>query len=319
MKEHKVKIRIVPANSSSNDLSTRSAFWEYISSQTKRESDSPERLEHTFKKGFTRDLKEALSKKFQDKLRDFKRYNDVDFRSLFWDEYFHRFSKRIESDEKVYFDDFVNNIVKIQELQNNYFKDNSEYQDLLTKNILAAKVDFGIENIAYSSLGFDLNVEPFDKVAQLFDNNYELFRIFLDQYIPESFLSSLSIYDDSIPISVSIEYPQNFRSEFENRANINETTTLNNPNKNQPQSKWDKAKWTWILTNTSLVVPVILALVVFYVAFNKFESMEKLRQDNQKEINLERDNLIKNYQEIISFQKSSYQDLIKVIEKDTLK
>ena len=319
MKEHKIKVRIVPTDSLDQDLNTKSSFWRFVSSRIEKESNVPERLEYTFKKKFARELKQDLKNKFREELRDFERNYDIDIRSPYLDEYFDRFIRRSEKNEQVYFDDFFSGIAKLQELKNNYFKDNKEYQELLTKNILATQIEFGIENIRYSSLGFDLSVEPFDKAAQLFDNNYELFRIFLDQYIPESFLSSLSIYNDSIPISASVDYSPDFRQEFETPTNYNEQMAIQNGHENKSHSKWDKAKWAWTLTNTSLVVPVILALVVLYLTFNKFESIEKSRQDTYEEINIERDKLLKSYQDLINLQKNSYQDLIKEIKTDTLK
>lgn len=319
MKEYKVKIRIVPTDVSDRDLNTRNSFWRFISERIEKESNYPERLEYNFKKNFARELKQKLKNKFQNELREFERNYAVDFLSPFLEDYLYRFRKGSEKNERVYFDDFVNGLAKLQELKNNYFKDNKEYQELLTKNILATQIEFGIGNIQYASLGFDLIVEPFEKAAQIFDNNYELFRIFLDQYIPESFLSSLSIYNDNLPISVSIDYPAEFRNEFERRNIDNEQMATSNGNRNKMNSKLDKAKWAWTLTNTSLVVPVILALVVLYLTFNKFEIIEKNRQDTYKEINAERDKLLKNYQELINLQKESYQDLIKEIKSDTLK
>ncbi|MCT8338568.1 hypothetical protein MG296_00750 [Flavobacteriaceae bacterium TK19130] len=319
MKEHKVKVRIVPTDISDRELNTRNSFWRFISERIEKENNYPERLEYNFKKNFARELKQSLRNKLQNELREVERNYSVDFRSSFLGEYFYRFNKRSEKNESVYFDDFVNGLAKLQELKNSYIKDNIEYQELLTKNILATQIEFGIGNIRYASLGFDLIVEPFEKAAQIFDNNYELFRIFLDQYIPESFRSSLSIYNDNFPISISIDYPADFRNEFESRNIDNVQMAASNGNRNKMNSKLDKAKWAWTLTNTSLVVPVILALVVLYLTFNKFEIIEKNRQYTFKEINVERDKLLKNYQELINLQKESYQGLIEEIKSDTLK
>jgi hypothetical protein len=261
MKEYKVRVRIVPTDVSDRELNSSNSFWRFISERIEKESNYPERLEYNFKKNFSRELKQKLRNKFQNELREFERNYAVDFRSPFLDEYFHRYIRKSEKNERVYFDDFVNGLAKLQELKNNYLKDNKEYQELLTKNIIATQIEFGIGNIQYASLGFDLIVEPFEKAAQIFDNNYELFRIFLDQYIPESFLSSLSVYNDNLPISVSIDYPAEFRNEFE-RLNIDNTQmATSNGNRNKMNTKLDKAKWAWTLTNTSLVVPVILALI----------------------------------------------------------
>ena len=276
MKAHKIKVKIsvpIDTDQPNNNLDIKQSFWKYVLSKSKNDMNYLD-LENTFKKNFSNTVKDKLIRKFQSKLH------------------------------------LINNeITELKTLNNNNFQENKEYQDLQTKIILATQIEFGIENITYSSLEFDLIVEPIEKVAKLFDDNYELFRIFFEQFIiPDSFVSTLSIYDDLLPIPVKI-YPQDdFQREFERPKS--------NAQSNANHSKFQKAKWVWILANTSLVVPVIVALVIFN---NKFENIEKFRQKNYKEINIERDNLLKNYQELINFQKNSYQDLIKEIQKDTLK
>ena len=285
MKEHKIKIRIIPTDYSDKPLNSKKSFWSYVSHKTEKESNFPEKLEYTFKKKFARELKQKLKNKFQKELRDFENNYNINIHSPYLEEYFHYLFRKGDIEEKYHFDDFVNGIAKLQELKNNYFKDNTEYQKLLNKNILATQIDFGVNNISYSSLGFDLNIEPFEKAIELFDNNFELFRIFLDQYIPETFLSSLSINNDNLPITTSIDFPQTFKDEFERPLSNEKTPDFNQKDKQKITNKWDKAKWIWSLTNGSLVVPVILALLILYITFNKIESVFKIRQENYKEIN----------------------------------
>jgi len=319
MKEHKLKIRIYPSEYLDRPLDSRASFWSYISKRTKNEDNNGERLEYVFRNKFARELKQDLKNKFQTELRDFERNYDIDVRSSYLDEFYHRIFRSKERDEKFYFDDFINGIAKLQELKNNYFKNNKEYQRLLNKNILATQIDFGIENISYSSLGFDLSIEPFEKAIQVFDNNFELFRVFLDQYIPDSFLSSLSIDNDNLPISVRIDYPNSFVNEFEKPLRKKRFFHSNENNDPETTSKWDKAKWIWSLANGSLVVPVILALVILFVTFNKMESIFKIRQENYQEIRIENDKVLKNYQELIDLQKKTYLDIIRETKNDTIK
>ncbi len=329
MKENKISIRIYPLDlsesptsskiSSSYDrqtsepLDSRYAFWSYVSNAIDKESTYPERQEYTFRKNFAGNLKKSLQDKFRNELTIFEGQYNIDFNHPFLDEYFNR------KDERFYFDEFINGVGKLQELKNNFFKDNKEYQALLNKIILATQIDFQIDNISYSSIGFDLSIEPFEKAIDLFDNNFEYFRIFLDQYIPKSFLSSLSVYDDRLPLGVSINSTSEFKNDFEKtKDSENQSTEEQSATKDNTTTKWDKAKWLWSLTNGSLVVPVILALVILFVTFNKIESIFKIRQDNYKEIQIENEKILKNYQELIDLQNKTYNDLLKNVKNDTI-
>ena len=225
------------------------------------------------------------------------------------DEYLH--SRRFEKNERAYFDDIITGISNLQELKNEYFKNNIEYQRLLNKNLLATQIDFSIQNISYSSLGFDLSLEPIDKLVQLFDNNFELFRIFLDTYIAEDFLASLSYYsDDNFPLSVFLDYPQSFKEEFNTKVFNTKSPDAYNSTNEQIKTKRDKAKWAWSLANGSLFIPVILSLVILYIAISKIDKLNEIHQDNFNRIQTENDKLIDNYHRLIELQIKTYNDLI---------
>lgn len=321
MKEHLLKIRIVPTQTDNEKLNSKYSFWKYIINRTDKENTNPENLEYTFKKNFTKELKNDLKQKFRNELDEFEKNYNIDFKSPYFDKFFHFYFQRFDKQEKVHFDDFINGISKLQELKNDYLKNNKEYQRLLKKSLIASQIDFGIKNISYSSLGFDLSIEPFDKVVEVFDNNYELFRIFLDQYIPESFLSSISVYNANLPIDVNINNSETLIGAFNKKCDNKEKMKAENiaENNNQQSGKWDKAKWFWSMANGSLVVPVILALLVLYFAFNKIETVNSIRQDNFKKIQIENNKVIENYHKLIEIQNKTYNGLIEQVKKDTIK
>lgn len=321
MKEHLLKIRIVPIERDKEKLDSKYSFWKYVSNRTDKESNVPENLEFTFKRKFGKELKNGLKQKIRNELSEFERNYNIDFKSPYFDEFFHFYFRRFEKEERVHFDDFINGISKLQELKNDYLKDNKEYQKLLSKSLIASQIDFGVRNISYSSLGFDLSIEPVEKVIEIFDNNYELFRIFLDQYIPECFLSSISVNNDSLPMDVSIDYPDSYKDSFNKKTGNQQRKTAESLENNSQQSsgKWEKAKWFWSMANGSLVVPVILALIVLYFAFNKTEGVNKIRQENFEKIQLENNKVIENYYKLIEIQDKTYQELIEKVKNDTIK
>lgn len=325
MNNHKIRVRLIPTNAklttqadSANTLNTKKSFWEFISREIDEEKDNPEKLEYKFQQRFPGLLKDRFRDKIRQEIREFER-NYHSAPPFFIDDWIHLekyFSRNAERDQS---EGIVSGMAKIQEAKNNYFQNNPKYQEALNKSLLATQIEFAIDNIQYSSLGFDLIFEPFEKAADLFDNNYELFRIFLDQYIPTCFVSSIALSAVRIPIETSISVSSEFIDEFQNRQmepNQNPEIIENPP---KSPSKLDKAKWAWVLTNTSLVVPVILALLVLYFSFGRLESIEESRKDAYDEINVERNKLLKNYQELINLQKDSYKTLINEIKQDTTK
>ena len=321
MKEHLLKIRIVPIQTDNEKLNSKYSFWKYISNRTDKENNVPENLEYIFKKNFAKELKNDLKQKFRNELNEFERNYNIDFNSPYLDELLYFYFRKLEKYERIHFDDFINSISKLQELKNDYLKNNKEYQKLLEKYLIASQIDFGIKNISYSSLGFDLSIEPFDKVVRVFDNNYELFRIFLDQYIPESFFSSISLYNSNVPIDVIINNSETLIDAFNKKPDNKENMEAENVSKNnrQQSEKWEKAKWFWSMANGSLVVPVILALLILYFAFNKIESVNSIRQDNFEKIQIENNKVIENYHKLIEIQDKTYNELINKVKKDTIK
>lgn len=320
MKDNIIKIRISPADYSEKPLDSKIAFWRYINDQTGKKSNYPEKLEFTFKQNFTRELKRTLIGKFQSGLDDFEK-NYYDNNSLFKDKYlYHRFFERSEIKDGVHFGEFISGIAKLQELKNNYFKDNIEYQRLLNKILLANQIEFKIDNITYASLGFNLLSEPFETTKSLFDNNFELFETFLSQYIPTAFLASLTLPVDVIEefaLDVTYNFPASFKKEFEYTGNKQDKDSVPPSNDKKPRSDWYKARWLWMISNFSLLPAVILAIFVFYYSFEKIETVFKIRQSNYQELRKDNELVIKSYQELIKLQQETYLKIIHESKKDS--
>ena len=307
-KNYRIRVRISFDDNTQSNLNSKEKFWKYVSEKAKKNENVSKNLEYMFRRKFATNLKQALQQKTQFELIDSNRNYNVD-EMRYWEDILH-FRMKDES-EKIYINDFIAGISKLQELKNEYFKNNREYQELLNKNILAAQIYFDVENISYASLGFDLNVEPLDKIVKLFDNNFELFCIFLNSYIPQSFFHSIDIYDNELPISVSIDFTDKYRDCFYQRQtpSNNYSQTVSSEILNQA-SKRDKAKWAWALANGSLLIPVILSLIILYIAFNKIEKLNELHAKQYEVIQSENDKMIQNYNRLLELQKDVYSDII---------
>jgi|WetSurMetagenome_2_1015567.scaffolds.fasta_scaffold02226_7 hypothetical protein len=317
MKDTRIRVRIIPTL---GDLPTspnpKEDFWFHISKSIHTETNNPEYLESKFRKDFPTQLKIDLKKKYINELREIESSYRVDFEPRYFDKmFFHYFEK----EGKFRIDDYMMGISRLQEIKNEYFKENKEYQDLLMKYLLSTQIEFGVQNIHYSSLGFDFQIEPIEKVIRLFDNNFELFSIFLNSYIPQSFQSSITDDTDSLPISISIDYPETLKTVFnEKPKTIISSKRSENAELVKPD-KWDKAKWIWSLANGSLLVPVLLSLLVLYIAFNKIEKVNEIREQNFKTIQAENNMIILNYMDLIKIQNVTFKDIIAINKTDTIK
>ena len=320
MKDNRIKIRISPSDYSEKPLNTKGAFWRYINEQTGRKSDNPEKLENTFRQNFPIKLKRLLISDLQSRLAEIEAiyYQNT---QPFNEKYFYeRLFEELVMKEGVHFEEFANKIAKLQELKHNYFKDNIEYQRLLNKISLANQIEFKIENITYASLGGDLLTAPFEAAKGIFDNNFELFEVFLNQYIPTAFLSSLSLPVDVIEefaLDVTLNFSDSFKKEFEAAGNKQEKDSSLPSTGNKPRSNWYKARWLWMISNFTLIPVVLLAIFVCYYTFEKIETVFKIRQDSYKEMRKDNELVIKSYQELIKLQQESYLKMIHESKRDS--
>lgn len=127
-------------------------------------------------------------------------------------------------------------------------------------------VNFKASVLGYHSLELGVAVAGAENLAKLFDDNYDLLAIFLGAYVPQAFEQTLSWYDTSTShfrFDVSLE-PE-FVEDPVHRAQRDDGSPKA-MSQSLPLS--DRAHRVWMIANFSLVVPVLLALLVLYVAFN---------------------------------------------------
>ncbi|MEY2507055.1 MAG: hypothetical protein QOH01_1384 [Verrucomicrobiota bacterium] len=138
----------------------------------------------------------------------------------------------------------------------------------------------------YSSLELGLNFEPVSKVVELFDGKFEYFVAFLGMYIPQAFQRALSngeYYPDIYAVAGQVQCdvfaaPQLVAAFQSSAVQSGSSVTL-------APTATDRARWVWILANTSLVVPTILAAFYVYLI---------VRQNHEREASID-----KAYQELI--------------------
>ena len=75
----------------------------------------------------------------------------------------------------------------------------------------------------------------------------------------------------------------------------------------------------WSLANGTLLIPVILALIILFIAFNKLEDLNNTHKQYYEMIQTENDKLIQNYNKLIETQQKVYEDIIEKSKTENLK
>ncbi|HXS95948.1 MAG TPA: hypothetical protein VN736_15185 [Candidatus Limnocylindrales bacterium] len=128
---------------------------------------------------------------------------------------------------------------------------------------------FQVAGFRYGSLTLDIDVAGLKGLSEFFDKNVELFQVVLCQYAPTALAMAVSGNGGGgiDGLGCKLKFPPELATAF------NDATAAGNPSHTltaAPAStpkKLESLNWAWIVSNTSLVLPVLLALLVIYFAF----------------------------------------------------
>lgn len=260
----KIDIRVTPSNSR-NEKSDRYSFWNTVMDKSLNSSYeySIDEIENRFRDNFGISLKRNLERFFFSE----------DLRYMLGDRH----------------------IERISQTQIDYVEKKIE---------LLSQVFFQVRIQGYTSLNFSLEMTSISKIAELFNNNFDLFRMFLDAYIPRSFENSVNNFDTEGKFDFEIKnIPTELINAFNQSAPLNNTPTAalipsNSAIQPKNSNNSDKSQWIWAIVNGSLLVPLFLALVIFYFAFVNLANERKEFQELQKEMMNQSNERLKSYQKI---------------------
>lgn len=151
----------------------------------------------------------------------------------------------------------------------NYSRESIVAGSLPTKYAtLLPLIGLELTNISYGSLDLTLEIIGLNHLVDLFDSNFDLFSMFMQVYLPTAFCKSfhnLSLDEEDFQFDV-LPTPR-LISAFSASSEILPPVVSSGPTEvtgNSDQSA--RVKTMWLLTNYTLVVPVLLSLGVIYVA-----------------------------------------------------
>ena len=137
---------------------------------------------------------------------------------------------------------------------------------------------FQAVGLQYGSLALDLDVAGVKSLVEFFGGNIEVFQVALAQYGPIALGGSVTDYyrQEITDLESSAEPSAELVSASSSAASAPSSSPQGAGS--GVRSKLEAVNWAWILANTSLVVPVLLCIFVWYVAAQGIEKdREQLR------------------------------------------
>lgn len=191
---------------------------------------------------------------------------------------------------------------KFANLRLEFIREFPVYKNLFDKKLNASQVSFRFEVLSYSSLEISLFIGALTKAVDLFGSNFDLFKNFVEIYLPVSCVRTLKDYpkkgwrfsiDDEEYIKqmeFDFEYPKSIKNMFisSNGKSNPEKIDISmkkykRDNANKVETKdSEKAEFIWKIVNSTLLIPVILSLIVLYFAY---DNMSKTRDAQIKALN----------------------------------
>jgi hypothetical protein len=152
----------------------------------------------------------------------------------------------------------------------------------LSREASAPSFAFQVTGINYGSLSLGLDVVGAKGLIEFFNNNFALFQTVLSQYAPIAFAVAATGYDTAYieGLTCTVNAPRQVSEAFsgpDSRAGSADSID----DKVAVPMRGQALNWAWIVSNTSLIFPVILALFVIYMAL---QSLTNERAEMSKEM-----------------------------------
>jgi len=168
--------------------------------------------------------------------------------------------------------------------------------EALLKATSASQIVINTTDIRYGSLTIAAVIEPFEKLFDLFDKNFDLMRLFFESYIPIAFLDA--IYDPPIHESYGA-IPLTYKYEWaEERIPNKEAPTV----KSRRESSI-KLQWLAGLISSPMLFPFLVALVILYVKYFHFDQEHKELIDQTNIILQQKNELLENYKDLLRIER----------------
>ncbi|MBF0334390.1 MAG: hypothetical protein HQL40_12210, partial [Alphaproteobacteria bacterium] len=272
MEREPIRIRLIPRVPFSEGGNPREAFWRSMGQDTGDPESLEGRLCHEFGPQLRRLLVEHLSGPFRDADKRFF-VGEFGERVLF--RYFEQSSREEDSRRGQAFEAFA----RLLEQRQQIFRESPALKAVSEKVAATGSITFAVKIAGYSSISLDLSVGPLKKLAEVFDNDFDSFRVFLEAFVPRAYAGVFN-YPDAQRLDCSVQIPDSFAKAFAMAASPSPVagSAMALPEQlasGQPSVAREKAEWLWKLANGSLLLPVALSLGVLYLGMSMLHDIGK--------------------------------------------
>jgi len=291
-----IRVKIEHVRHQENYSTPKETFWTPFQNAFRKSREENEDKERSYRS--IESFESSLEKNFGNELsRSLIRY----------------FRKGLDNIDRNYYDEFYRRQYHKgnypEDFRNTLYQNDATYRDALNKSILASQILIKTIDISYGTLKLGIIIEPIDKFLDIFDNNFDLIRLFFESYVPPAFIQSIEtightsywgLYND-LQLTYNYEFPENLkRNQQQNQLFLNKPTTIDESQSN----KIDRTKWMTGLVTSPMLLPFILALLILYYYTQKLDSSNASFLEQSNSILQQKEDVIKAYKELIEQYKS---------------
>ncbi|MBE7457166.1 MAG: hypothetical protein HS102_11115 [Planctomycetia bacterium] len=285
-----IRVRISPVRyGPSVSAEARTSFWASLRETERHSNQSIEEFEATLTHQFGPALRNRLIQAVREEVSEFEKgLFGVEFSAEIWRFLDHEL--HFMRHEKGWPSAWSDPIVKYFDLRQHALTEVPKFRASLDRLAAAAAVRFSTRIRGYGSLDLELLVGSAERLSEVFDENFDAFRVFLDCFIPLAFADVFTSefagqmrYEVSPPTALQ----KAFRKKPSQPVKQPSTATADEPHSaaaTPHREALRKAEWIWRLANGSLLVPLILALIVLYFGLRELSSLRTTQYDALKPI-----------------------------------
>lgn len=250
---------------------SREGFWALLRKYSDSHSNSsPAQLEGIFKAGFGGSLRAHLVSHLRDARDATEMRSPRDEPWLDFERYLFRGPGRDPErwDAAGYFD----MVARISEARYRSIDSIPELRTLQSKIAAAGSVTFAVRRVTYGSLGFDLSLGSLDKLATIFENNFDSLQVSLEAFVPLAFADVLdSNFASALDFEIAPSAGLSAQFAVQHAPTVQPTVHPVGPG--PAAGARDKAEWIWRLANGSLLVPLIISILVMWYGIKELSAI----------------------------------------------
>jgi hypothetical protein len=139
---------------------------------------------------------------------------------------------------------------------------------------LAKRVHFEITVNRYSSLDLGFTVQPVGALVGLFEGHFDYFEMFLQSYLPLAFVNAVRPPQAAGDVRWR-DLARQLDVDLIDASDLIQRFRADGAVPESPSTRQRAAKWLWIASNTSLLVPALMALIFLYLAWQTLEERSR--------------------------------------------